>query len=550
MKILSIFDGHEASAAILDNGILENYYKEERFSRLKKDSKIDKIFDICLDNHIRDLDYCLLKTEENSKIIDDRKNRIYQQSNKIKFIYSKNHHLYHAAISFYNSGFEKSLVIVIDGVGQVYNGDMYECESVYVAEYPDKFTPIYKNFMSDNYKKYENNSIKNENLEYICKSNLGIGSLYSTSAIMMGETIDDCGKAMGLSSYGKKIKNYVDFFSHEYSNLLVDINFYKENEKAKKYADMYYNNEKIKITKKNYKTYANYCYEIQSQTQDAVCRLIKKSIDQTGIKNICFSGGYAMNIIANHYFTQKFPDIKFYFEPLCDDGGISIGAAMYNYRAMTKDMEIYPNPIDDEFNISSTKRKKLQSSFNHGFLYNLNSYIGETKNISDIATLLVNNKSVGIFSGYSESGQQAFGNRSILFNALNCDAKDIVNKIKKREWYKPFASIVLEEDANNYFDMGNIESSPYMTMCFPVKCDFISGITHVDNTCRIQTVNDGYLYDLLLEFKKLTGHGILLNTSFNLAGEPLVETPEDAFKTFNNSSLDYLWFEETNQLFS
>jgi carbamoyltransferase len=143
------------------------------------------------------------------------------------------------------------------------------------------------------------------------------------------------------------------------------------------------------------------------------------------------------------------------------------------------------------------------------------------------------------------------GNRSILFNALNLDAKNIVNGIKKREWYRPFACIVLEEDADTYFDMGGIKSSPFMTICFPVREKYgkiLPGITHVDNTCRIQTISDGYLYELLQEFKKLSGHGILLNTSFNLAGEPLVETPRDALNTLNNSSLDYLWFEETQQL--
>ena len=100
--------------------------------------------------------------------------------------------------------------------------------------------------------------------------------------------------------------------------------------------------------------------------------------------------------------------------------------------------------------------------------------------------------------------------------------------------------------------MGNIKSSPYMTISFPVKTSLIPGIIHIDGTCRIQTTSkeDGYLYELIQEFKKLSGIGIILNTSFNLAGEPLVETPEDAFKTLENSDLDYLWFEETNQLFS
>jgi carbamoyltransferase len=178
----------------------------------------------------------------------------------------------------------------------------------------------------------------------------------------------------------------------------------------------------------------------------------------------------------------------------------------------------------------------------------------ETKSAKYIANLLHQNKSVAVYTGLAETGQRALGNRSIFFNALNPNAKDLVNEIKKREWYRPFACIVLEEDANVYFDMGRIKSSPFMTICFPVRPEYVKiipGVTHIDNTCRIQTISktDGYLYELLQEFKKLSGHGILLNTSFNLAGEPLVETPEDAFNTLNNSCLDYLWFEETQQLF-
>jgi carbamoyltransferase len=235
---------------------------------------------------------------------------------------------------------------------------------------------------------------------------------------------------------------------------------------------------------------------------------------------------------------QRFPEVEFYFEPLSDDTGGAIGAAKMFWYFETKDQTIRP----------------LKTTSFHGVHYDVSSYKGKTSSTQEIATLLYQNKSIAVYTKLAESGQRALGNRSILFNALNPDAKEIVNRIKKREWYRPFACMVLEEDADIYFDMGRITSSPFMTICFPVRPQYdkiISGVTHIDNTCRIQTISktDNYLYKLLREFKKLSGHGILLNTSFNLAGEPLVETPEDAFKTINNSSLDYLWFEETKQLF-
>lgn len=535
MKIVSIFSGHDASATVIEDGKIEKYIKEERFSKIKKDTNIENIYKLSLEKFVPSSDFCFLGTSYSDEVQDKKYKEILDVNKNIKIISNNKteHHFYHASIAFYNSGFDKALIIVIDSSGNIINGDVYECESIYVAEYPDIINPIYKNYFTDNIKKQ--NIYKNINdCEYICKAKFGIGGLYDSTALLMGESVDNCGKSMGLSSYGNKINDFPNCFSHKDSDLLIPPSLI-DNELSN-YYNLLSKTERgsIKITEENYKFYADYCHEIQLQTQEALVRLIQKGIEKTGIKKVCISGGYGMNIIANHYALQKFPEVEFYFEPLCDDGGISVGAAMYFYRKLTKDVNVYP----------------IQNTFYHGFNYDITSYMGEFVDIIDIAKLLYANKSVAIYNGYAESGQRALGNRSILFNALCPDAKRIVNSIKNREWYRPFAAIVLEEDAHLYFDMGRVKSNEYMTVCFPVKTDLISGVTHVDNTCRVQTVSSGHLYDVLIEFKKLSGHGILLNTSFNLAGEPLVETPEDAFKTLSNSSLDYLWFLETKQLFN
>lgn len=527
MRILSIFDGHDASATVLNNGVIEHYLKEERFSKVKKDKRVDNIFQICLDNFVDKCDYFIFKNNDTNQVKYYKNNIIQQKNTDIVMINSNtHHHLYHASIAFYNSGFEKSLVVVIDSSGAILK-DMHECESVYIVEYPDKIIPIYKNYHSSNPQNLDKDI---DGCRYICKSQYGIGNLYDGVAMIIGQTIDDCGKAMGLSSYGNKIEKFINFFDKTQDYPIVKLNDVEQ----KLFFNLIDCGKDVTITKENHQFYADYCFEVQSQTQEALCKLVKNSIERTGIKNVCISGGYGMNIISNHLLTEKFSDVNFYFEPLCDDGGISIGAAMYAYRKMTKDIKI--NPIKD--------------TFVHGFSYDLTKYIGQDAQIKDIAKILYENKSVAIYNKLAESGQRALGNRSILFNALNPNAKDLVNKIKNREWYRPFAAIVLEEDVHYYFDLGNLKSNPFMTMCFPVKTDIIPGVTHVDKTCRVQTVNSGHLKDLLLEFKKISGHGILLNTSFNLAGEPLVETPEDAFKTLNNSSLDFLWFFETKQLFN
>jgi len=154
---------------------------------------------------------------------------------------------------------------------------------------------------------------------------------------------------------------------------------------------------------------------------------------------------------------------------------------------------------------------------------------------------------VALFQDISEYGPRALGNRSLLFDPRNKDGKDIVNVIKKREWYRPFAGTVLLEHAKDWFEMGRIQESPYMSYAIPVKQDkkeIISSITHVDGTCRIQTLTrkqNKSFYDLIELFYQQTQVPILLNTSFNLAGEALVETKEDALDTLNRSDINYLY---------
>ena len=161
---------------------------------------------------------------------------------------------------------------------------------------------------------------------------------------------------------------------------------------------------------------------------------------------------------------------------------------------------------------------------------------------------ILNQQIVAIFQNSSEYGPRGLGNRSLLFDPRNKNGKDIVNKIKRREWFRPFAGSVLLEHAKNWFDMGTIEESPFMSYAIPVKEEkklLIPCITHVDGTCRIQTVTkeqNKNFYELIEEFYKRTEVPMLFNTSFNLAGEPLVETKEDALDTLKRSNINYIYF--------
>lgn len=176
--------------------------------------------------------------------------------------------------------------------------------------------------------------------------------------------------------------------------------------------------------------------------------------------------------------------------------------------------------------------------------------VQENIQYKDIATYIADRKIVALFQGRSECGPRALGNRSMLYTPTDPNGKDHINRVKGREFFRPLAASILLEHANQWFDMIGIDESPYMTFAFtckPEKKDFIPSVIHVDGSCRIQTVTQKqnfHYYNLIQEFYKITGVPMVLNTSFNLAGDPLVETIDDAFRTFQKSKIDYLYLPE------
>jgi carbamoyltransferase len=550
MNILSINFGHDASVAILKDGEIFKYYKEERYSKIKRDSSPFLSIQKCAENFKEKIDYIIIDNlpkinQFHFTYAEKYLCKIFGTNPGNIIAFHQEHHTSHAALSFYNSGFEDSICIVVDGMGSLYQNDVAECETVFCASYPNNFKIVYKNLQTVKTNVGGKNILDDLNemrCEYnITSSNGGIVNLYNTINFLINESSLENGKSMGLSSYGEKTNIFPNFFKEDSIEVNWDLFHNVFDDNCMYFCKLYepYKNKLIKkVTKDNYKLYADYAHEIQLQTQESICTLIQKGLDKTDTKNVCICGGYGMNILANKYYMEKFPDVNFYFEPLSDDGGITIGSAKLLHHSLTSDYTI----------------RKLKSTFFHGDHFDLNQYQGEKVTTKNIAELLFLEKSVAVYRCLSESGQRALGNRSILYNALNKECKNIVNGIKNREWYRPFALIVLEEDLEKYFYINSMKKNSFMTIAFDTKeeyYDLLSGIVHVDKTCRVQTVSkeDGYLYDLLTEFKNLSGHGILLNTSFNLAGQPLVESPQDAFQTLKNSSLDYLWFEESNCIF-
>lgn len=540
-KILGLSVAHDSSICIFENGKVVNFFKEERITKKKRDGDPVRSFYEVESEEELEFAYSAPSQDdacyETLKMLAEKKLKI-----KNEFDYSNDHHLIHANLAFYDSGFKEALVFVIDRNGSIWGNSTRESESVYLASYPNNFKTICKNFWIFNSNAHEYISFLKKtdpDCDFTAKSMFGIVKVYETATTLIKQHALENGKTMGLSAYGNKNKTYPQLFidgfipvDHYFGHEPLDGVF------SANYLEL--ENKSIKnITNKNYQEYADYAWNVQRQTQEAVASMINKYVQKTGIKNVCITGGYGLNVVANHYYITQFPDVNFFFEPLADDTGNSIGAAMKCYRDSTLDNTIY----------------KLEHTFFNGKKYSLDNIKGIDVSVSDVAKLISKGKSVAVYNGLAEAGPRALGNRSILFDCRDKDAKEKVNKIKNREWYRPFAAMVLEDESNKYFEMGRIKKSEFMTISFPVKENTINkipGVVHVDNTCRIQTVDDTNLimFNLLNEFKKITNMGILLNTSFNLAGKPLVETPEDAFYTLKNSPLDYIWFPEISKLVS
>ena len=325
---------------------------------------------------------------------------------------------------------------------------------------------------------------------------------------------------MGLSSYGKVIN--------------IDGLFEAKDLKLNSKHPLYKKSKGLK----NFKLSADIARSLQEYVQKECLNIVLNNIKKYNCKNICLSGGFILNCVSNYYIKKHLPeDINLYIEPIAHDAGTSMGVAKLLYHIFTKDTKVrkqkstYYGPKCNLDNIQKHKTKKV--------------------NYRDVASLLKNNKTVAIYQGRSEQGPRALGNRSILFNPSNPKAKDIVNKIKKREFFRPFAGTVLINKAKEYFEMTNLKESPFMCYALPVKTKNIPGITHVDNTCRIQTLKKSFnphFYNLIKHFYSLSNIPVLLNTSFNLAGEPIVETLENALETFYKSKIDFLYLPEIKKV--
>lgn len=543
MRIIGISPMHDSSVAIIHNGQVEYFSKEERLTRKKRDMRPYLSFDNAIKYSKGKVDYVVISSPTGDDNFNNQLEHYIKKKIDVKVIrLCDHHHLSHASLAFYNSGFDKSLTVVIDRNGSKFDR-LRESESIFISEYPHQFQPIYKSYWLEKIGLYEDN-LNYEKIKEITKdwpdcdivadSTMNITKVYESATTLIGQDALENGKTMGLAAYGKD-QSFKSLFVNDVpnTNLFVSRIDYNQQVILKDHLQ-----KQIKeVPKTNYEFYANYAFQVQKQTQQQVLKLVKKYVEKTGIKKVCLTGGYGLNVVTNEYLIKNLPDVQFYFEPIADDTGNSIGAAMYVYRNETKDKKKYP----------------LKHTFFNHIKENFDTLEGVNVTTKEIANYLSQSKIVAVYNGQAEAGPRALGNRSILFDPRNPNAKDIVNKVKNREWYRPFAGSVLKEDMKNYFETHHIEFSPFMTISFQVKenkKNIIPGVIHKDNSCRIQSVDTDipHFYNLLKEFKSITNVSVLLNTSFNMAGEALVESFSDAINTFNKTEIDILWFPELGKM--
>ena len=278
---------------------------------------------------------------------------------------------------------------------------------------------------------------------------------------------------------------------------------------------------------------------LQVRLNEVGIQIVDNLLKLTSTKNLCLSGGVCLNGVMNYQIYKELTLENIFIQPASNDGGISLGAALYTYHCF------YGRKQKIDFNHaywgSDYSNEEIEKELKN---YGISSY--QLTNTSDtVAKLLYNGKIIGWFQGRSELGPRALGSRSILADPRPAENKNIVNaRIKFREEFRPFAPSVLEEYSNEWFELDTI--SPYMLMIPKVRDkqrEIIKAVTHVDGTARPQTVskftNPKY-HSLIDSFFKLTGCPIILNTSFNVKGEPIVNTPSDALRCFFSTGLDYL----------
>lgn len=489
------------------------------------------------------------------KIIRDELKKIHSfDKKKLKLLFPE-HHLSHAASAFYPSPFEEAAIVTIDGVGEwatttICKGSGNKIEILKQLNFPHS-----------------------------------VGLLYSAFTYYLGFKVNSGEyKLMGLAPYGdpsstqtkdfvqiiktKLVKIFDDgsvFLDQKYFNYAAGLRMVKDH-----LFQQLFGFKKRNEDDELQQQHCNLALAIQQVTEEIVIKLCKHAKDITGSKKLCLAGGVALNCVANGKIQNEhiFDDI--YIQPAGGDAGGALGAALAAHNIYC-DKERKHSGNTDEMkgsylgpSFSNAEIESALQQFNAKYkLYEERYELYET-----VARYIAEGSAIGWFQGRMEFGPRALGNRSIIADARNPEMQKKLNlKIKFREGFRPFAPAVLAEDAENYFNLTT--ASPYMLLVQQVKKEIqnpvpenyhqqtineklyfqkssIPAVTHIDYSARIQTVHKATnkaFFEMISSFKELTGCSVVVNTSFNVRGEPVVCTPKEAYQCFMRTEMDYLVIE-------
>lgn len=561
---------HDSAAALIKNGEVIAAAQEERFTRVKHDKSFPlNAINYCLEegkiaiNNVSAVVYYDMETWTIERVLHnalaiEQSDLFWEKAQKSLFpklklpsiirksicytgpIFKTQHHVSHAAGAFFPSPFQEAAILVIDGVGE------WACSTIAVG----------------NQGKIE--ILKQQHYPH------SLGLLYSAMTYFCGFKVNSGEyKLMGLAPYGSPI--YVDIIKQHLVTIKQDgsihLNLayfsFLEGERMTndKFAQLFGGPERTQespITRREMDLAAS----IQSLTEEIAIKMANHAYALTGKKHLVMSGGVALNCVSNGKLYDHTPFEDFYFQPASGDAGGAIGCALNWYFEQgtaprkTNQPNAYLGPsFSDEETLAYLESKGVPY---HLFSKNTRS--------STIAQLLTEKNIIGYFDGRMEFGPRALGNRSIIANPMDVEMQSKLNlKIKFRESFRPFAPIYAEERTKDYFDFDR--PSPYMLVVRNVKKELLvepkldqtssdnmidivnqkrselPAITHVDNSARLQSVNSNQnprFHEILMEFEKKTGKAVLINTSFNVRGEPIVCTLNDAYKCFMRTNMDVL----------
>lgn len=532
---------HDSGATLFMDGKLITSIGEERLTRVKYEGNFPK----------KSIDYCLSEGNISGEDIDivvvpsmcipifyDRWNkrtpqRILQEifpNAKIELI---SHHQCHAASAVFTSDFNEGSFITLDGNGSIF--------------YSSLWRPLGAESGSIGFFNKEKGIFRFIPQIHVQPNGFGINYLEWAQRIYIEkfpELINDpekldslreafCGKIMGLCAYGKDL----DFSLEKYKIYATSL----ERLHNFPYID-YLPTNFITETFFNTLSPEHKAYVIQKNLEHAILDYFTMLKEETLLDdNVCLAGGVFLNVPMNTLLKESGLVKNMHIPPYTSDTGLHFGAAAY-YSFKNKETIELPENIallGKEYSEEEIEDALKEGEVNYEKYENFDEICSFTVN------QIVDSKIIGWFQGKSEHGPRALGSRSLLMSPTIPDGKDIMNsRVKHREYWRPFAGIILDEDLTEYFEQDFC--SPYMLYSLTVredKRDEIPSITHEDNTCRIQTVNDTInpkVTKLLNKLKETCGSSVVLNTSFNDNGEPIVETPQDAVRSFKNMDIDYL----------